>query len=332
MVPIDLHGQRFDATGAWYWLAEWLYGHDGIQTGARLRFCSTAERIELRFHAHPWSGIAEARVNGALFRELDLFNESTGVPRRCVIENPDRATLVVEIVPTGRKRPAALGRQCILEGVLEHDGTFAVARYAKAPPVNRGGSFPEQMLRALGELPADALLLDVGGGRRQIRDTRYLNMEYTSYDEPDLLGDALALPFRDASVDIVYSSAVMEHLRDPHQFGREIWRVLKPGGRILVNSAFMQPVHSEGMHFFNATPYAMELVFERFADRHVWWEGSLSDTVRWMLNVAGATARADPSEVRGVLDTLRRLDGLITYEGLMYVASGVWIAARKPPA
>jgi SAM-dependent methyltransferase len=38
------------------------------------------------------------------------------------------------------------------------------------------------------------------------------------------------LPFKDETFDIVLSTSVLEHARNPHEYLGEIWRVLKPGG------------------------------------------------------------------------------------------------------
>jgi SAM-dependent methyltransferase len=43
-------------------------------------------------------------------------------------------------------------------------------------------------------------------------------------------GDISTLPFRDESFDLVTANMVVEHLSDPAQQFREVWRVLKPGG------------------------------------------------------------------------------------------------------
>jgi len=47
-------------------------------------------------------------------------------------------------------------------------------------------------------------------------------------------GDLLALPFPDASVDRVIASEVLEHIPDDATAMREIFRVLRPGGRVAV--------------------------------------------------------------------------------------------------
>lgn len=47
-------------------------------------------------------------------------------------------------------------------------------------------------------------------------------------------GDAYALPFDDASVDVLHCERVWQHLREPARAAGEIARVLRPGGRAAV--------------------------------------------------------------------------------------------------
>jgi hypothetical protein len=44
----------------------------------------------------------------------------------------------------------------------------------------------------------------------------------------------------------------------------ELFRVLKPGGSVRVQSAFLQPLHEEPAHFYNATEYGLRRWFSDF--------------------------------------------------------------------
>jgi ubiquinone/menaquinone biosynthesis C-methylase UbiE len=54
-------------------------------------------------------------------------------------------------------------------------------------------------------------------------------------------GDATALPYEDASVDAVILTAVLGEIPDPVAALREIRRVLKPTGRLVVGELFGDP-------------------------------------------------------------------------------------------
>lgn len=49
-----------------------------------------------------------------------------------------------------------------------------------------------------------------------------------------VVGDALSLPFEDATFDKIIAAEVMEHIPDDMRAMRELFRVLKPGGQVAV--------------------------------------------------------------------------------------------------
>ncbi|GAB2837367.1 class I SAM-dependent methyltransferase [Lentzea nigeriaca] len=71
---------------------------------------------------------------------------------------------------------------------------------------------------------------------------------------PMLAGHAEAIPLPDASVDVVWMSTVVHHVRDLTAAGAELRRVLRPGGVVVLRSLFRER-HS-GIGLFRFFPEA----------------------------------------------------------------------------
>lgn len=63
------------------------------------------------------------------------------------------------------------------------------------------------------------------------------------------VADAHCLPFNDNFFDIVYSIAVLEHVKKPWIVAEEIWRVLRPGGYVVLELPFLNVIHDEHDYF-----------------------------------------------------------------------------------
>lgn len=91
---------------------------------------------------------------------------------------------------------------------------------------------------------ADARMLDVGGGPGYFRDAfTAAGATYFALDSDvgelsgagdigadTVVGSGMQLPFADDSLDVVYSSNVLEHVSDPWLMAQEMLRVTRPGG------------------------------------------------------------------------------------------------------
>lgn len=306
-------GDRFEWSGRTIELEDYLKGFDSDSVNASVSFSSSARKIEIIFNAHGWSGVARVEVNNHHVADIDLFNQENSISYRYIIENKSQVNFNISVYPQG-KNPKSQGRQILIDGFIEYFENMVVPTYSKMNARNRGGHFRNQFFDICNSLDDSAIILDIGGGRRQLADHRYLNIEYSNFDEPDIFGDATCLPFKTGSIDFIYTAAVLEHVRDPLTMGREIHRVLKPGCKVLANSAFMQPVHSEGQHFFNLTPYGIDLTFEMFNERKVWWETGFFSTMEWFVNVAHLRAHVEGSKVDHFLSLAEEFSKHITDE------------------
>jgi SAM-dependent methyltransferase len=90
--------------------------------------------------------------------------------------------------------------------------------------------------------PEDAVIANVGAGARRY-GANVINIEVEPLPGVDLVGVAEKLPLADASCDGVVLQAVLEHVRYADLTLRELHRVLKPNGSLLIEVPFMQGYH-----------------------------------------------------------------------------------------
>src|SRR3954451_19645873 len=93
------------------------------------------------------------------------------------------------------------------------------------------------------------IMLDVGGGPGYFRDAfTAAGATYWALDADvgelsgqgtiaagTVIGDGMRLPFADSSVDVCYSSNVLEHVPDRRRMADEMLRVTKPGGVVFLS-------------------------------------------------------------------------------------------------
>jgi len=120
-----------------------------------------------------------------------------------------------------------------------------------------------QQVLSLIERYRDGLVLDCGSGSPSRGFYNVVHLDLSAYPEVDVVTDGARLPFADATFDAVLSEAVLEHVRDPQEYCREVARVLKPGGVVRLDAAFLQPFHGYPDHYFNMTRSGLHQVVER---------------------------------------------------------------------
>lgn len=119
------------------------------------------------------------------------------------------------------------------------------------------------------EVPANSRVLDVGAGacpyRPLFAHCVYQSQDFCGipengkggdYGAIDFRGDATAIPVPDGSFDVVLCTELLEHVPDPVAIVRELGRILRPGGTLLLTAPLGSGLHQEPYHFYGGyTPF-----------------------------------------------------------------------------
>ncbi len=146
--------------------------------------------------------------------------------------------------------------------VFTRAGEVVLSHLLVANPTNPNAEEHTTLIKDL----ANGLVLDLGAGnpRESEHFPNVVFHEFVQYAHTDVVSVCDRLPYREGIFDAVISKAAFEHLARPWEMADEIYRVLKPGGFVTVDTAFMQPLHGDPYHFFNMTIEGAREIFQRF--------------------------------------------------------------------
>lgn len=146
--------------------------------------------------------------------------------------------------------------------VFTREGEEILSHLLVTNPTNPNAEEHTALIKDL----ANGLVLDLGAGnpRESEHHPNVVFHEFVQYAHTDVVSVCDKLPYREGIFDAVISKAAFEHLARPWDMADEIYRVLKPGGFVTVDTAFMYPLHGDPYHFFNMTLDGVREIFKRF--------------------------------------------------------------------
>lgn len=149
---------------------------------------------------------------------------------------------------------------------------------------------------------ATGTVADVGSGRAPYRTamkarssvTKYLTIDHPeatelySKDYPlDIAADITKkIPLANHSVDTILLLMVLEHVPNPASALTELYRMMKPGGELILSTIMTHPVHDPPFDFYRYTRFGLEslLIGAGFELVELGWEGSSVETAVTTLN------------------------------------------------
>jgi SAM-dependent methyltransferase len=316
--------------GAWSSGAAGLLASAGVVGDSLILEAECTDAV-VRMWRQPAGGIADVFVDGMPVTSVDLYQEEgsqmLAVP---VVVDLPLAPRQLAVRARGDHHPGSLGKgvcveEFVLFGPAGGNDTFLPPR-----PINRGNPYSVALERWLETVPAGEPVLEVGGGDRRRVQPGHLNLEFLKFELADAYGDIQAIPFADDTFAATWTQAVFEHVADPFKAAAELVRVTRPGGLVLTEVAFMQPLHAVPYHFFNMTTWGVQALFSSCEILECDWFGDLSSTIEWLVNAVNLPTKVNPTELTEIVERFRRYDALITHDELRPAASVVYLVARKP--
>jgi SAM-dependent methyltransferase len=129
-------------------------------------------------------------------------------------------------------------------------------------------SLDRALTTAIGE-SARGTVLDCGAGMLQHREK--IKVQADSYESIDWnqtegltwIGDIQAMDMvPDNRYDTVFCSQVLEHLPRPWDALAEMFRVLKPGGRLIISAPHLSRLHEQPHDYFRYTSFGLKRLLE----------------------------------------------------------------------
>lgn len=152
------------------------------------------------------------------------------------------------------------------------------------------------MINQANNITQGSKVLDVGAGgcphRKLFSHCEYFTQDFVQlsgeqiqnqmgYGKIDFVSDILNIPVPDKSYDVILCTEVIEHIPDPISAIKEISRILKPGGTLLITAPLQSGLHQEPYHFYGGYTkywYQKFLSENDFSEINIEANGSLYTT------------------------------------------------------
>lgn len=129
----------------------------------------------------------------------------------------------------------------------------------------------EWLKNTIKKIPEDSMILDAGAGelkyKKYCSHLNYISQDFNKYDgkgderglqtkkwdlsKIDIISDISSIPKPDEYFDAIMCIEVFEHIPNPVLAIKEFFRLLKPGGHLIITAPFCSLTHFAPYHFYS---------------------------------------------------------------------------------
>lgn len=180
-------------------------------------------------------------------------------------------------------------------------------------------------------VPANALVLDAGSGLQPylqlFNHTRYESADFEKldieYKKTTYVCDLRNIPVEDCRYDFIIFNQVMEHLPEPGIVLKELYRVLKQGGKLFYSGPLFYEEHQQPYDFYRFTQFGIRFLFTQQGfniNRIEWMEGYFG-TVGYQLEKMAAYLPGTQKELGGSVSAFMLVPFLILVKFISRILS-----------
>ena len=120
-------------------------------------------------------------------------------------------------------------------------------------------------------------VLDIGCGNTPYKElfddkiSKYIGCDVvqSNLNLVDVVCEANKIPLDSASFDTVFSTQVIEHVADHNGMLSEAFRILKPGGKLIISGPMYWPLHEEPHDYFRFTKHGFSYLMSKHGFKDV---------------------------------------------------------------
>lgn len=160
--------------------------------------------------------------------------------------------------------------------------------------IDKNHPFYETFEKEINSISEEKIIVDIGTSQRFAKEMKpfenlftnnYFALGYNAKKKYgkyncNVSGDILNLPFINNSIDAIICLEVLEHVKNPFIAIEEVYRVLKPKGKLILSIPFLSPYHGKTKSidkfshsycpdFWRFSNQGLELLLEKFSKKNI---------------------------------------------------------------